>query len=804
MKNRSLFSLFPLVILIYFLAFDQNEKYSTIGAPLSVNTSSEFCAHDFALQDWLVQSPEHELRLNAYEKDLRKHVQALQNGSEQRTPALYTLPVVVHIIHDGGAENITDARVMQGIDDLNAAFANTDYYDQGTGLDTEIQFCLAKRDPDDNATNGITRDQNALTNMVMETEDITLKDLNRWEPTKYINIWLVRSITSQSSGPGVAGYAYFPTAHGGPNDGIVMEAQYFGSTPSQSIVQTHEMGHYLGLYHTFQGGCTNNNCLSDGDRVCDTPPDQSTAWVPCSSTSNTCDTDANSGFPADQSDMFWNYMDYSDFNCYSAFTQGQTDRMHFSIENTRQSLLDSDGCLDPCTSDILASFTASAITIEAGQTMNFFNSSTNATAYDWRVDGTSFSTANNPSYQFNSVGNFEVALFATNADPNCFDSDTLTIEVTCPTAAAFNVPNLFPALGETLNFTNTSFGATSYEWLINGIGQGATIDFEFTFDISGTYTLCLDAVGDFCDDSECATLFVFEDSMDCQSTFIKTFGLPNSEEEGFVVTESDNGGFFMAGRSGGQTLLVKIDPTGTVAWSRRFDLCPQNDIVRDIRLDSENMLIGCGYSSGSSEPLIMFRYNHLTDDFLWVKNLAGLSQPRLFTILEKSPGGNFLTSGQFDNCDEAVVFELDRNTGNVLWTKGYALGSCQTFSKAIIADGSIFTTGRYNFAGGGTNKMRGGITRLDMDGNQLWSRLYLVPVNPNDARIYPNGLIEDNGLLIGMSGGDNDGISSSTALNFHLYATDLNGEIQWAKKHEHRRWRCRTCPTFSEFAGTAI
>jgi len=107
-------------------------------------------------------------------------------------------------------------------------------------------------------TTGITRDQSSLTEVTIESEDIALKNLNRWTPTDYINIWLVREICSAGSGCGVAGYAYFPASHGNPEDGIVMEAEYMGSSPGGTGVLAHEMGHYLGLYHTFQGGCTND------------------------------------------------------------------------------------------------------------------------------------------------------------------------------------------------------------------------------------------------------------------------------------------------------------------------------------------------------------------------------------------------------------------------------------------------------------------------------------------------------------------------------------------------------------------
>ncbi|HIA36333.1 MAG TPA: hypothetical protein EYN89_06240, partial [Flavobacteriales bacterium] len=176
---------------------------------------------------------------------------------------IYTIPVVVHIVHNNGTENISDAQVLQGIQDLNDGFANQGPYQDVNGVDVEIVFCMAERDPNDNATNGITRDISPLTDMIMEDDDITLKDINRWNPNDYLNIWLVQSITSLSSGPGVAGYAYFPSSHGQPEDGIVNEAAYFGSSTGNSSVHIHEAGHYLGLYHTFEGGCTNNDCLND-------------------------------------------------------------------------------------------------------------------------------------------------------------------------------------------------------------------------------------------------------------------------------------------------------------------------------------------------------------------------------------------------------------------------------------------------------------------------------------------------------------------------------------------------------------
>ena len=156
---------------------------------------SNYCAHDDLLQSKLTD-PAYLNKYIAFEKDMRDH---LANGSIG-IEADYTLPVVVHIVHQNGPENIPDAQIFQAIQDLNDAFENVGYYDQNTGVNTQIEFCLAVQDPDGNPTDGITRDVSPLTDMVLETQDIDLKNVNRWDPLRYINIWVVEEITSASVG----------------------------------------------------------------------------------------------------------------------------------------------------------------------------------------------------------------------------------------------------------------------------------------------------------------------------------------------------------------------------------------------------------------------------------------------------------------------------------------------------------------------------------------------------------------------------------------------------------------------------
>lgn len=211
--------------------------------------------------------------------------QKIADKERQRTAGddVYVIPVVFHVLHVNGSENISDAQIQNQINILNRDFsmANKAEIDSSlkhtpnTPFDTlaansRIEFRLAQIDPKGNCTNGIDRIYTHLTNAAGNQSK-----LNQWPREKYLNIWTVKTIGSS----GVAGFAFMPADVAtvlAPYDGIMILSNYIGSigtgTPYVSRALTHEVGHYLSLYHPWGG--TNNpevDCSGD-DQVADTPP----------------------------------------------------------------------------------------------------------------------------------------------------------------------------------------------------------------------------------------------------------------------------------------------------------------------------------------------------------------------------------------------------------------------------------------------------------------------------------------------------------------------------------------------------
>ncbi|MEO1624745.1 MAG: M43 family zinc metalloprotease [Bacteroidota bacterium] len=466
-----------------------------------VGSEKAFCQSDSRHEHQLNNNPTYRQKHQQLSQQAYRIIRQKQAKGGLRSGP-YLLPIVVHIIHDNGPENIPDNQVQTAIQHLNDAFANRGYYDPQSGAPTDIEFCLALRDPNDKLSNGINRIQSSLTDFDMIRQDELLKNLVRWDPTCYINLWVVQEIRNSSTGDGVAGYATLPTSHGLPTDGIVMEASFFGSSEAKSSVTVHEMGHYLGLYHTFQGGCTNDDCLQDGDQVCDTPPDQTTARVPCGQPNNTCQTDTQSGLASDLPDMINNYMDYSRLECYNAFTAGQVERMHFFLDGARQSLTQCPSCITPCTNPIIPQVSVDSLSISAGSQLTFDNQTQGADQFAWYINDSLVSNAMDLSHFFEEAGSFKVRMLASNQAGNCASDTLFCIDVNCSIEATFTSQAAdCLSIGDQVLFLNQSAAGLRYEWYVNRIQVSTDRDLTYTFSTAGIFRIQLLVSNGFCQSS---------------------------------------------------------------------------------------------------------------------------------------------------------------------------------------------------------------------------------------------------------------------------------------------------------------
>lgn len=320
------------------------------------------------------------------------------------------------------------------------------------------------------ATNGINRIISPLANTFIST-DQALKNLIRWDTRKYANIWVVNKIENGT----IAGYANYPVWHGSNFDGVVVINDAMKNiTGYGHTTLVHEIGHYLGLYHTFEGGCTNRDCKSDGDRVCDTPPDATTVGPgDCSAIINSCSTDAESGFPSDQNDINWNYLDYGNRPCRAGFTEGQSARMRLFLQSSRNSLLESVVCLSPCNIDHTAIFTTSKDSFNIGEEVFFTNLSQNATRFTWFINGVEVSQERDFSIILQSPMRYRITLMSGTEDGLCKAVFGKDIIIHCPVNVDFSINKTNFITGETLTARHNGNGKEIYQWYLNNTISGS-------------------------------------------------------------------------------------------------------------------------------------------------------------------------------------------------------------------------------------------------------------------------------------------------------------------------------------------
>jgi PKD repeat protein len=458
-----------------------------------VSTVPPVCGNTLMTENLYRQNPGMQEQVTLTEQRMKAEGQRNLDDQRSATPSTYVIPVVFHIIHNYGSENISDAQVLDAVAMLNEDYRklNSDASQVVSPFDTiaadcEIEFRLAQLDPNGNCTNGIDRIPSLETNVGDDGSK-----LNQWPRDKYLNIWVVKYMQN-----GVAGYAPFPSyvdpANMEPLDGIMILNDYVGrigtGNPATARTLTHMVAHSLGLPHV------GFSCM-DGDGIADTPV--TSGWTSCQLTN----TDVCiPGVP----ENVQNFMESS--YCQRMFTRGQRDLMQVVLNSSvsdRNNLWTTANLIltgvnnTQVTCAPHADFkTNRRMVCEGGTiTLSDLSWSNNANSWVWTLTGpdTLTSYSQTPFLIMNTVGTYNVQLVASNNA----GSDTITkmnfITVSSDTAAfnysyseGFETPNVFylgylsnDGYGDGSSFTQTmSVAHTGNGSVVRNVGNSVHGDVD--------------------------------------------------------------------------------------------------------------------------------------------------------------------------------------------------------------------------------------------------------------------------------------------------------------------------------------
>lgn len=284
--------------------------------------------------------------------------------SSLRLRVQVTIPVVFHVVYGNSEQNISDAKIQSQIAVLNEDFnASNDLSSIPSVFkslvgNAEFNFVLAVRDPNGNATTGITRTPTTVTSFSSNGNVCftAFGGHDAWNTKQYLNIWVCNK-------SGAAGYSSYPWSGNPSSDGIIVKYTYVGRLApfinnwnyQKGRTITHEVGHWLGLIHTWGDASCGSDFIED-------TPKQASANGSCPAFPKVSVCSPNlSG------DMFMNYMDYTYDACRNMFTSQQVSRMHNHLEAYRAGILTSlgatpAGCTAPNVFSVSTSINSATIT----------------------------------------------------------------------------------------------------------------------------------------------------------------------------------------------------------------------------------------------------------------------------------------------------------------------------------------------------------------------------------------------------------------------------------------------------------